>query len=140
MKIYKRSDSGIMPVYATEHAAGFDIASIEDCCIKPFQRHLVSTGLYFEIEHGYELQIRPRSGLAAKHGVTVLNTPGTIDSDYRGEIKIILINFGDSDFLIKKGDRIAQGVVHRVEIAEFEDVSVLSDTSRGNGGFGHTGV
>lgn len=136
----KKLPSEFTPVYSSLHAAGFDIASSEMCVLKPFERRAVCTGLFFEIENGYELQIRPRSGLAAKHGVTVLNTPGTIDADYRGEVKVILINLGNADFSINKGDRIAQGVVHRVEVAEFETVTELTDTLRGQGGFGHTGV
>jgi dUTP pyrophosphatase len=112
----------------------------EDVSISPQEVKLISAGIYIDIPLGYEAQIRPRSGLALKHGITVLNTPGTIDSDYRGLIQIILINVGSEPFLIKRGDRIAQMVIKEVVQAEIEEVVELEDTSRGEGGFGHTGV
>ena len=114
--------------------------SIEDIVLNPGERKLIATGLAFEIEYGYEVQIRPRSGLAFKHGITVLNTPGTIDSDYRGEIKVLLINHSNEKFEIKKGDRIAQAVVAPVIQAKIVEVDELSDTARGESGFGSTGV
>ena len=139
LKIKKLSPDAIIPAYQTELAAGFDLHSIEDCVLKKGERKLIKTGLAFEIEPGYEVQIRPRSGLAFKHGITVLNTPGTIDADYRGEIMVLLINLGEEDFEIKKGDRIAQAVIAPVIQAEFEEVDKLSVTKRGKGGFGSTG-
>lgn len=133
---------GNLPVYKTEGSAGADITALlsEPVVIKPFKRAIIPTGLSFSIPKGYEVQIRPRSGLAAKNGVTVLNTPGTIDSDYRGEIKVILINLGDENFTVNNGDRIAQMVVQKVEQASFEIVDNLDETERGSGGFGSTGV
>ena len=139
LKIKKLNPKAIIPAYQTEEAAGFDLHSIEDVVLKPNERKLISTGLAFEIEFGYEVQIRPRSGLAFKHGITVLNSPGTIDSDYRGEIKVLLINHSNEKFEIKKGDRIAQAVVAPVIQAEIVEVEELSDTTRGEGGFGSTG-
>ena len=139
LKIKKLSPDAIIPAYQTEFAAGFDLHSIEDYVLKRGERKLIKTGLAFEIEPGYEVQIRPRSGLAFKHGITVLNTPGTIDADYRGEIMVLLINLGEEDFEIKKGDRIAQAVIAPVIQAEFEEVDKLSVTKRGKGGFGSTG-
>ena len=139
LKIKKLNPKAIIPAYQTPLSAGFDLHSIEDCVIKPMERKLIKTGLAFEIEEGYEVQIRPRSGLAFKYGITVLNSPGTIDADYRGEIMVLLINFGSEEFEIKKGDRIAQAVVMPVVQAEFEEVEELSQTRRGEGGFGSTG-
>ncbi|NPA87397.1 dUTP diphosphatase [Caminibacter pacificus] len=139
LKIKKLTQNAKIPAYQTKEAAGFDLHSIEDVVIKPGERKLIGTGLAFEIEFGYEVQIRPRSGLAFKHGITVLNTPGTIDSDYRGEIKVLLINLGDEPFEIKEGERIAQAVVAPVIQAKIEEVDELSDTQRGAGGFGSTG-
>jgi dUTP pyrophosphatase len=132
----------VLPVYKTEGAAGADICAFvkEDVVIDSGKSALVPTGLCFEIPCGYEVQVRPRSGLAAKNQVTVLNTPGTIDSDYRGEVKIILINFGDAPFTVHNGDRIAQIVVSPVTQGIFKQTSVLSQTDRGAGGFGSTGV
>jgi dUTP pyrophosphatase len=127
------------PFYATEGAAGFDIASNEDTVVQSKARAIVGTGLFFEIPVGLELQIRPRSGNAAKYGVTVLNSPGTIDSDYRGEVKVILYNTSGDPFVIKKGDRIAQGVIAAYIKANFLKADTLSETARGTGGFGHTG-
>jgi dUTP pyrophosphatase len=139
LKVKRLSPKAKIPAYQTEEAAGFDLHSIEDVILKPNERRLISTGLAFEIERGYEIQIRPRSGLAFKHGITVLNSPGTIDSDYRGEIKVLLINLGEEDFEIKEGDRIAQAVIAPVIQASFEEVDTLSETKRGSGGFGSTG-
>jgi len=139
LKIKKLNEEAIIPAYQSELAAGFDLHSIEDCILKPGERKLIKTGLAFEIEKGYEVQIRPRSGLAFKHGITVLNSPGTIDADYRGEIMVLLINLGSEEFEIKKGDRIAQGVVAPVVQATFIETDELSDTKRGSGGFGSTG-
>jgi len=139
LKIKKLNQNAQIPAYQTKEAAGFDLHSIEDTIINPGERKLIGTGLAFEIERGYEVQIRPRSGLAFKHGITVLNSPGTIDSDYRGEIKVLLINLGSEPFEIKCGERIAQAVVAPVIQAEIEEVENLSDTERGSGGFGSTG-
>lgn len=136
------SPGAVLPSYQTKGAAGADIcACIEsDVVIGVGERVMVPTGLFFEIPQGYEVQVRPRSGLAVKNGVTCLNTPGTIDSDYRGEVKVILINLGQKPFTVKNGDRIAQIVVSPVEQASFCKVNVLSSTERGEGGFGSTGV
>jgi dUTP pyrophosphatase len=140
LKIKKLKNEAVIPSYQTKEAAGFDLHSIEDIVLNPGERKLIATGLAFEIEYGYEVQIRPRSGLAFKHGITVLNTPGTIDSDYRGEIKVLLINHSNEKFEIKKGDRIAQAVVAPVIQAKIVEVDELSDTARGESGFGSTGV
>ncbi len=131
-----------MPAYATAQSAGMDIrANIEEpFTLKPLQRKLVPTGLYIALPDGYEAQIRPRSGLALKHGITVLNTPGTIDADYRGEIGIVLVNLSDTDFTVNPGERIAQMVVAKYEQVTLEEVQQLDDTERGAGGYGHTGV
>jgi len=139
LKIKKLHKDALIPAYQTQEAAGFDLHSIEDVIIKTGERRLISTGLAFEMEKGYEVQIRPRSGLAYKYGITVLNSPGTIDSDYRGEIKVLLINLGEEEFEIKKGDRIAQAVVAPVIQAEIVEVDELSNTIRGVKGFGSTG-
>ena len=139
LKIKKLSSDAIIPAYQSELAAGFDLHSVEEYVLKPNERKLIKTGLAFEIEEGYEVQIRPRSGLAFKHGITVLNSPGTIDADYRGEIMVLLINLGDEEFEIKKGERIAQAVIAPVIQAEFVEVDELSITKRGKGGFGSTG-
>jgi dUTP pyrophosphatase len=130
-----------LPEYATSGSSGMDIrANLEiPMLLKPLQRALVPTGLFLEIPNGYEAQIRPRSGLAIKQGITCLNTPGTIDADYRGELKVILINLSDHEHLIENGDRIAQLVFQQVEQVSLELVEVLADTVRGDGGFGHTG-
>lgn len=131
-----------LPKYMTIGSAGMDLyANIaESIILKKGERMLVATGIMIDIPIGFEAQIRPRSGLAYKNGVTVLNAPGTIDSDYRGEIKALLINHGQEDFVIKRGDRIAQMVINRVEMISFIEVDELSDTVRGDGGFGHSGV
>ena len=131
-----------LPEYATPQSAGMDLrANIEaPITLKPMERRLITTGLYIALPVGYEAQIRPRSGLALKHGITVLNTPGTIDADYRGELMVLLVNFSDSDFIINDGERIAQMVIARHEQGIFEVVETLDDTERGTGGYGHTGV
>lgn len=130
-----------LPQYATIHSAGMDIRAnlSEPIVLKPMERCLVPTGLYITLPHGYEAQMRPRSGLALKRGITLLNTPGTIDADYRGEIGIILINLSAEDFVIEDGERIAQMVIARYEQAEWQEVEILDETERGSGGFGHTG-
>ncbi|HJS55958.1 MAG TPA: dUTP diphosphatase [Chitinophagaceae bacterium] len=135
------TSSNPLPHYATSGSSGLDIrASLEEpVMIQPLERKLIPTGLFIEIPNGYEMQIRPRSGLAIKQGITCLNTPGTIDSDYRGEIKIILINLSSSEQVINPGDRIAQMILQKVERAEFEQVEFLNETERADGGFGHTG-
>jgi dUTP pyrophosphatase len=129
-----------MPAYATAGAAGMDICAAENLTLRAGKRHAVATGFAFAIPDGYEVQVRPRSGLALKHGITCLNTPGTIDSDYRGEVKVILANLGDEDFVINTGDRIAQIVVAPVTQGVLVEVDALDDTERGAGGFGSTGV
>lgn len=128
-----------LPCYASEQAAGLDVTAAEELTLQPGQRHTVATGFAIEIPHGHEVQVRPRSGLAAKHGVTVLNTPGTIDSDYRGEVKVILINLGDEPFEIRRGERIAQLVPTPVLRADFVEAKELGATERGARGFGSTG-
>jgi dUTP pyrophosphatase len=127
------------PSYATNGAAGLDVVSAEDVTLEPGQRHPVATGFAIAIPHGYEVQVRPRSGLALKHGITCLNTPGTIDEDYRGEVKVILANLGGEPFQVRRGERIAQLVPAPVQKAAFREVAELSETSRGAGGFGSTG-
>ncbi|MBR1705676.1 MAG: dUTP diphosphatase [Bacteroidales bacterium] len=131
-----------LPAYATPLSAGLDLKAALDAPVTlgPLERILVPTGLYIALPEGYEAQVRPRSGLAAKHGVTVLNTPGTIDADYRGEIKVILVNLSGEPFEIVPGERIAQMVIARHERVEWEEVDVLDGTSRGAGGFGSTGT
>src|SRR5213082_2578267 len=128
-----------LPSYATAGAAGLDVVAAEDLSLAPGQRHAVATGFAIAIPEGYEVQVRPRSGLAIKHGITCLNTPGTIDHDYRGEVKVILANLGSEPFDVKRGERIAQLVPAPVLKAEFREVSELGGTSRGSGGFGSTG-
>ena len=130
-----------LPSYSTDASAGMDIrASIDkEIVIKPLERALVSTGIYLEIPVGYEAQIRPRSGLAIKNGIAILNSPGTIDADYRGEVCVILVNLSNQDFVITNGERIAQMVIAKHEIAEWHCVEELNETTRGSGGFGHTG-
>ena len=128
-----------LPAYETDHAAGLDLRAAEDAILPPGGRALVATGFAIALPHGFEAQVRPRSGLAAKHGVTVLNAPGTIDADYRGEIKVILINHGDQAFAIKRGDRIAQMIVAPVAQIRLSEQASLPDTARGAGGFGSTG-
>ena len=128
-----------LPAYATEGAAGMDVVSAEDVTLAPGARHAVATGLAMAIPEGYEIQVRPRSGLALKHGISVPNTPGTIDSDYRGELKVILINLGPEPFAIQRGDRVAQLVLAPVVQAAWVEVAELDTTERGEGGFGSTG-
>ena len=128
-----------LPAYASAGAAGMDVVAAESLTLQPGARHAVATGFAIAIPEGFEVQVRPRSGLALKHGVTCLNTPGTIDSDYRGEVKVILANLGSDPFPIQRGDRIAQLVPAVVQRASFEEVTDLDDTARGAGGFGSTG-
>jgi dUTP pyrophosphatase len=130
-----------LPQYETAHAAGMDLraAITEEIILKPLQRLLVPTGLFIELPIGYEAQIRPRSGLAYKHGISIVNSPGTIDADYRGEIKVLLVNLSDTDFKIVNGDRIAQMVIAKHETVSWEAVDELGETARGEGGYGHTG-
>ena len=128
-----------LPAYATSGAAGMDVLSAEDVTLAPGMRHAVATGLSMAIPDGYEIQVRPRSGLAFKYGITVPNTPGTIDSDYRGELKVLLINHGTEDFVITRGERVAQLVLAPVTQALWQEVETLDDTARGSGGFGSTG-
>ena len=128
-----------LPLYATAGAAGMDVLSAEDVVLAPGARHAVATGFAIAIPEGYEVQVRPRSGLALKHGISLPNTPGTIDSDYRGELKIILINLGAEDFAIARGDRVAQLVLAPVTLAQWDEVEDLDETARGVGGFGSTG-
>ena len=140
VKIINRSNNAL-PAYETAHAAGLDIRAhlTEAISIAPMQRQLIPTGLFIELPIGFEAQIRPRSGLAFKNGITVLNSPGTIDADYRGEIKVLLINFSDTVFVVEPGERIAQMVLAAHAQITWEEVTVLSETARGEGGYGHTG-
>ena len=142
LNIVNKSNNAL-PGYETVNSAGMDLRAYlpdGEMVIKPMQRALVPTGLFMEIPVGYEGQVRPRSGLAIKSGITILNSPGTIDADYRGEVKVILINLSDQDFVINSGDRIAQLVIAKCEQTEVVEVETLSETERGAGGFGHTGV
>jgi dUTP pyrophosphatase len=127
------------PSYATDGAAGLDVVAAEDLILKPGERHAVATGFAIAIPPGYEVQVRPRSGLALKHGITCLNTPGTIDEDYRGEVKVILANLGSEPFAVRRGERIAQLVPAPVLKAAFREIETLEETARGAGGFGSTG-
>ena len=141
IKIVNRSHHAL-PQYATEQSAGVDLranlqAPIE---LRPMERHLIPTGLFLSLPKGYEAQVRPRSGLALKRGITVLNSPGTIDADYRGEVGVLLINLSNEDFIVNDGERIAQMVIARHEQGQFVAVEVLDETERGEGGYGHTGV
>lgn len=131
-----------LPTYATAQSAGMDLRANIDAPITlhPMERQLIPTGLHIALPEGFEAQVRPRSGLALKHGITVLNTPGTIDADYRGELKVLLVNFSNTDFVINAGERVAQMVIARYEKVDFEQVIELDDTERGTGGYGHTGV
>ena len=128
-----------LPAYATAHAAGMDVVAAEDVTLAPGARHAVATGFAIAIPAGFEVQVRPRSGLALKHGITCLNTPGTIDADYRGEVKVILANLGGEPFEVRRGERIAQLVPAAVQQARFAEVAELDETARGEGGFGSTG-
>ena len=142
LKIVNTSNNAL-PAYETSNSAGMDLRAYlpdGEIVMKPMERVLVPTGLFMEIPVGYEGQVRPRSGLAIKSGITVFNSPGTIDADYRGEVKVILINLSNSDFVIKSGDRIAQLIIAKCEQTEIVEVESLSETERGAGGFGHTGV
>ncbi len=141
IKVINKGDQPL-PAYATPQSAGMDLRANLDTpvTLHPMQRMLIGTGLHIALPEGFEAQIRPRSGLALKHGLTVLNSPGTVDADYRGEIKVLLINLSDTDFVINGGERIAQMVIARHEQAVFEAVDELDETERGEGGYGHTGV
>ena len=140
IKVKLKAEGGVTPpAYATAGASGMDLRASEAAVIKAGKRGIVGTGIYIELPDGYEAQVRPRSGLAFKHGVTVLNSPGTIDSDYRGEIRVILMNLGEEDFAIEPGDRIAQMVFAPVTKAKLEIVDELGETARAEGGFGSTG-
>ncbi len=143
MKIRIVNTSGHpLPTYETELSAGMDLRAClaEDIELKPLERALVPTGLFIGIPAGFEAQVRPRSGLAARFGITVLNTPGTIDADYRGEVKVILVNLSTVPFVIRNGERIAQMIISAHEKAEWDPAETLDDTARGSGGFGHTGI
>lgn len=131
-----------LPAYETSASAGMDLRAFlqEAVLLKPLQRALIPTGIFIELPIGFEAQIRPRSGLAFKKGISVLNTPGTIDADYRGEVKVILVNLSSEDFLVNDGERIAQMIIARHEKAEWQQVEILNETTRGAGGFGHTGT
>jgi len=139
IKVLPHGEGLPLPAYATQGAAGMDVVSAEDVTIAAGARHAVATGLAVAIPHGFEIQVRPRSGLALKHGITVANAPGTIDSDYRGEVKVILINHGAEPFAIVRGDRVAQLVLAPVVVASWLPVGELDETARGEGGFGSTG-
>ncbi|MGL2714827.1 dUTP diphosphatase [Helicobacter pylori] len=140
IKIQKIHPNALIPEYQTEGSSGFDLHAVEEVMIKPHGVGLVKIGICLSLEVGYELQVRTRSGLALNHQVMVLNSPGTVDNDYRGEIKVILANLSDKDFKVQVGDRIAQGVVQKTYKAEFIECERLDETSRGSGGFGSTGV
>lgn len=131
-----------LPAYSTPQSAGMDLrANIdESLTLHPMERKLITTGIYMALPIGYEAQIRPRSGLALKHGITVLNTPGTVDADYRGEVMVLLVNLSQEDFIVNDGERIAQMVIVKHEQADFVEVTELDETDRGDGGYGHTGV
>lgn len=141
IKVINKSNNPL-PEYSTSESAGMDLRAFlaEPVTLKPLQRALIPTGLFIELPHGYECQIRPRSGLALKKGITVLNTPGTIDADYRGEIGVILINLSDTPFVVENGERICQMVINAYTHANWDKVNELEDTQRGEGGFGHTGI
>jgi dUTP pyrophosphatase len=134
--------SQLLPAYATSQSAGMDLRANLDApvTLHPLERRLIPTGLHIALPKGFEAQVRPRSGLALKHGITVLNSPGTIDADYRGELMVLLVNLSDADFVVNNGERIAQMVVARHEVVEWEPVGELDETERGAGGYGHTGV
>lgn len=141
VKIINQSTHAL-PAYETAASAGMDLKAFIETplVLKPMERQLIPTGIFIELPLGFEAQIRPRSGLALKHGITVLNSPGTIDADYRGEIKILLVNFSDTDFTIQNGDRIAQMIIAKHEKVVWQQVEILNETARGAGGYGHTGV
>ena len=140
VKVLKTGGYTELPKYETSNSAGLDLRSTKDITLHPYSRTLVPTGLFVSIPEGYEAQVRPRSGLALKKGITVLNTPGTIDADYRGEIGVILFNTTADDFIIQKGDRIAQMIINKVEQLNWVVVEELDETERGDGGFGHTKI
>ncbi len=141
IKIINKSRHAL-PEYATKQSAGMDLRAnlASPVTLRPLERALIPTGLYIALPEGYEAQVRPRSGLAIKKGISIVNAPGTIDADYRGEICVVLINLSNEDFVVEDGERIAQMVIARYEQAEFENVDVLDETERGSGGFGHTGI
>lgn len=136
------SKSGIIPEYKTKDSAGFDLQAYADepIVLRPMERKLIPTGIFIELPSGYEAQVRARSGLSINHGITLINAVGTIDADYRGELKVPMVNLGQETYIIKNGDRIAQVVISKFEQVQFSLVDSLSDTERGSGGFGHTGV
>ncbi|HHW80986.1 MAG TPA: dUTP diphosphatase [Bacteroidales bacterium] len=140
VKIINKSENSL-PKYATSHSAGMDLRANLDSpvTLKPLERALIPTGLFIELPVGYEAQIRPRSGLAVKHGISVLNSPGTIDADYRGEIRVVLVNLSNNEFVINHGERICQMVVAKHATVDWQETNVLEDSERGDGGFGHTG-
>ena len=140
VKIINKSENSL-PKYATSHSAGMDLRANLDSpvTLKPLERALIPTGLFVELPVGYEAQIRPRSGLAVKHGISVLNSPGTIDADYRGEIRVVLVNLSNNEFVINHGERICQMVVAKHATVDWQETNVLEDSERGDGGFGHTG-
>ena len=142
VKIVRMNRRALLPAYATTHAAGMDVSACidEPVVLEPFSAALVPTGFAIELPEGYEAQLRPRSGLALRHLISLPNSPATIDADYRGEVKVILVNYGKESFTVSHGDRIAQMVVARVERAALDEVSELSVSGRGTGGFGHTGL
>jgi len=141
IRIINRSKNNL-PAYETAHAAGMDLRADLDgpVTLTPLERKLIPTGLHIELPEGFEAQIRPRSGLAFKHGISIVNSPGTIDADYRGEIKVLLVNLSNEPFEVNTGDRIAQMIVARHEKVSWEEVDILNETSRGAGGYGHTGI
>ncbi|SKB79731.1 dUTP diphosphatase [Daejeonella lutea] len=140
IKIINKSEHPL-PAYETQASAGMDLRAdlTEPVIIAPMERKLIPTGLFIELPVGFEAQIRPRSGLALKHGISILNSPGTIDADYRGELKILLVNFSDKEFEVENGDRVAQMIISRHEQVSWEEVNILTETVRGEGGYGHTG-
>ncbi|MCP9546935.1 dUTP diphosphatase [Segatella copri] len=142
VKVINKSKHELPAYYSTPQSAGMDLrANIdESLTLHPMERKLISTGIYMALPIGYEAQIRPRSGLALKHGITVLNTPGTVDADYRGEVMVLLVNLSQEDFIVNDGERIAQMVIAKHEQADFVEVTELDETDRGDGGYGHTGV
>jgi len=141
MELKFKSLSGSLPTYATDGASGMDLRAFidEPVILQPMERRLIPTGLFVQIPEGYEIQVRPRSGLAIKHGITMLNTPGTVDSDYRGELKVIVVNLSNEAYTIEPNERIGQFVLNKIEQIEFVEVEELDSTKRGEGGFGHTG-
>ena len=140
IKFMKIHDKAVIPYYSRQGDAGMDLFAVEDYTIKPGERKLIPTGLKVEVPHGFEMQVRPKSGLALNSGITVLNTPGTVDSGYRGELGVILFNVSDKPFEVKQGQKIAQAVFTKFEIVEFEEASELSLSDRGSNGFGSTGL